>query len=200
MNIDVRSVLSSLAPVSEEATSAFLALTHVKTFGPGEWLLRGGEKAVWCYLIEEGLARELYIDPDGTEHTRTFVSEGHMTGSLLDLLSGGPSVTWIEALEPTTARVWSWAELDRLTVPFPELQLLLRRGAERLYVRKARREYEMLALSAAERYERWLAEHPGLDARVQRRHVASYLGITPEHLSRLRRTPSRSARARARSS
>jgi CRP-like cAMP-binding protein len=192
--------LRSLAPVSEEAMAALMALTHLRQFAPGEWLLRGGEQAVWCYLVVQGLARELYVGQDGTEHTRAFVSEGHMTGSLLDLLSGAPSVTWIEALEPTVARAWSWSELDRLCASYPELQLVLRRAAERLYARKARREHEMLALSATERYERWLAEHPTLDARVQRRHVASYLGVTPEHLSRLARTPSRSGRARARSS
>jgi CRP-like cAMP-binding protein len=65
--------------------------------------------------------------------------------------------------------------------------VLARRNAEALYVRKAQREHEMLALPAAERYARWRREQPELDARVSRRQLASYLGITPEHLSRLRR-------------
>jgi CRP-like cAMP-binding protein len=58
-------------------------------------------------------------------------------------------------------------------------------SAEALYVKKTRREYEMLALPAAERYRRFRESEPRLDARVTRRHLASYLGITPEHLSRL---------------
>jgi CRP-like cAMP-binding protein len=57
---------------------------------------------------------------------------------------------------------------------------------ERLYLLKSEREYELLALDAEQRYRAFQARYPGLEARVTQRHVASYLGITPEHLSRLR--------------
>lgn len=182
--------LRALAPFSDAAAAAFTARCHPRRYAAGEWLLREGDRATLVHFVTAGLVRELYVTADGAEHTRAFVAEGQATGSLLDLLGGGPSVTWIEALEPTETVACAWADLDRLCVDHPELHHPLRRVAEALYVRKARREYEMLALPAAERHARWLAEHPALDARLQRRHVASYLGITPEHLSRLRRRPS----------
>ncbi|MEQ1507068.1 MAG: Crp/Fnr family transcriptional regulator [Myxococcota bacterium] len=177
---------AQLAGLSAETRDAIRPLLSVRAFAPGEHLLRGGDRARWCYVLESGLVRELYIGADGRELTRAFVTEGHATGSLLDLLSGGPAVTWIEVIEPTVATAVGWAELDALAGRHPDLQRLLRRVAEALYVRKARREYEMLALTATERYDRWIAEFPGVDARVRRRHVASYLGVTPEFVSRLR--------------
>ena len=139
--------------------------------------------------------RELYVGGDGREHTRAFLQEGCFAGSLLDLLSDAPSVTWIEALEPTEAVVWPYRGLESLCERFPELQVVMRRYAERLYVRKAKREHDMMALSATERYEQWLRDEPLLDERLQRRHVASYLGMSPEFVSRLRRR-ARSPRAR----
>lgn len=177
------------SPAAETIAAALHPEVAVSSYARGEWLLRGGERADTCFLVVRGLVRELYVATDGAEHTRAFIAEGQATGSLLDLLSGEPSVTWIEALAPTDVLTWPWAAQERLADAIPELERALRRVAEALYVRKARREYEMLALDAEQRYVRWLARHADLDARLQRRHVASYLGITPEHLSRLRQRP-----------
>src|SRR5262249_37434343 len=162
--------------------------------------LRAGDRAEHCFFVARGLVRELYVDDAGKEYTRTFLGEGDITGSLLDLLSRAPAVTWIQALEPTATLAWRFEDLEALCARFPQLTAGVRRFVEALYVRKARREYEMLVLSAADRYAAWRREQPALDARVSRKHVASYLGITPEHLSRLRaargRRPSRPAPAR----
>jgi CRP-like cAMP-binding protein len=131
--------------------------------------------------------REFYLGEAGEEHTRAFIEAGQMTGSLLDLLSGLPAVTCVQALEATSTVAWRYRDFEAQAERFPELQRLARRHAERLYVKKTRREHEMLALPAAERYARFREENPALDARVSQWQVASYLGITPEHLSRLRR-------------
>jgi CRP-like cAMP-binding protein len=180
--------LRALSPVDDPAIDALAALASTRSFDAHEWLLRGGERAEWCFLITKGLVRELYIGETGDEHTRSFVADGQVTGSLLDLLAGRPSVTWIQALEPTRTIVWRYAAFEALCDRFPALHLVARRHAEALYVKKTRREHDMLALSSTERYRRWSESHPGLDARVLRKHLASYLGVTPEHLSRLRRT------------
>jgi CRP-like cAMP-binding protein len=185
--------LRRLAPLPRAALEALAALTSPRAFARGTALLRAGERAEWVFFVTRGLVRELYLTDGGVEHTRSFVAAGQVTGSLRDLLSSGPSVTWIQALEPTETLAWRYADGEALYDQHPSLQLAARRIAEALYVKKARREFEMLALPASERYRLWLEENPHLDTRVTRRHLASYLGVTPEHLSRLRRasTPAR---------
>lgn len=79
-----------------------------------------------------------------------------------------------------------WAEVDALTREWTAWLLLARRFAKNLYVRKMQREFEMLTLSAAERYTRFCQDQPALAARLPQHLVASYLGVTPVHLSRLR--------------
>ncbi len=188
------SALRRLGPVSEGAFAALAAKCAPRSFASGAHLLRAGDWATDSFFLVKGLVRELYVGEDGAEHTRSFVAEHQTTGSLLDLLSGKPAVTFIEALEPTQTLVFAYADFDALCAKHADLNHVARRNAEAVYVRKARREHEMLALSAADRHACWLAEHPGLDARVSRKHLASYLGISPEHLSRLRHPSARKSK------
>jgi CRP-like cAMP-binding protein len=181
-------------PLGDAAFAAFAPLVEPRSFAAETFLLTAGAHAEWCHLVTRGLVRELYIDEAGEEHTRSFIAEGQVTGSLLDLLSGAPSVTWIQALEPTETLAWRYRDFDALCARFPELHVVARRTAEALYVRKTRREHELLTMPASARHARWLDEHAALDARVSRRHLASYLGVTPEHLSRLRRPLRKSKR------
>ncbi len=182
-----------LGGLPSPARAALDAICSVRSFGAGDWLLRAGERAEWCFVITEGLVRELYVSDAGEEHTRSFLGAGEATGSLLDLLSGEPAVTWIQALEPTRTVAFRYREFEVLARQHPALADLARRNAEQLAVRKTRREHEMLALTAAQRYRRWLEQHRALDAKISRRLLASYLGVTPEHLSRLTRSSARRA-------
>jgi CRP-like cAMP-binding protein len=184
----IRGPLARALPLLPAAAlRALVDIAGRRSYARGAYLLRGGQRAEQAFLVVKGLVRELYLTDAGVEHTRAFAGEGQLSGSLRDLLSPAPSVTWIEALEPTEVVAWPYAAFDRLCDQHPALERAARRNAEGLYLRKAQREYDMLALSASERYAEWLARHRALDGRITRRHLASYLGVTPEHLSRMRR-------------
>jgi CRP-like cAMP-binding protein len=99
----MRASFSAVARVRDDAIEALASRARIRRFAALDWLLRGGEVAECCFLITEGLVREMYLGETGEEHTRSFMAAGQVTGSLLDLLSGAPSVTWIQALEPTSA-------------------------------------------------------------------------------------------------
>ncbi len=175
-------LFNGLPAAAIEAIERCAAARH---FGAGDLLLEGGTRAEWLHVLECGLVREFYVTAAGVEHTRVFVSAGGVTGSLLDLTSGAPSVTWIQALEPTRTLAIRYAEFNALAARHRELESLARALAQSLAIRKTKREHEMLALSAHERLAIWRAENPGLDGRITRRMLASYLGITPVHLSRI---------------
>jgi len=91
----------------------------------------------------------------------------------------------MQALEPTRTLAFRCVGFNALATHHSEQEALARRSAEALAIRKTRREYEMFALSAAGRPTSWRAENPCLDERITMRLLASSLGITPVHLSRI---------------
>jgi CRP-like cAMP-binding protein len=184
--------LTQFGELTAEAASDLKGLLRERKFSRGEWLLRGGEISLWCHFIVRGLVRELYVASNGAEHTRSFLAEERITGSLVDLISGQPAITWIQALEPTETLSFSYREFERICQRHPSLQQASKRILERLLVTKVRREYEFLSLPASLRYANWMKENSHLDRRIRRQDLASYLGITPEHLSRLHRSHGRS--------
>lgn len=177
--------LNRISPLSSETWLAIAALTSVRSVATGQHLLRAGEHALTILFVLHGLLREYYLDSHGRESTRRFCQAHEFSGSLADLLAGGPSAVSIEMLQAGEIIEVDWAALDALSAQHPSLMKLLRRIAEDLYVRKTRREFEMLTLPAAERYRRFALENPKLDAQLPRHLVASYLGVTAVHLSRV---------------
>jgi CRP-like cAMP-binding protein len=171
--------------LSDAAWLTVAGLVSSVPLAAGEHLLLAGEKASRVFFIRTGVLREYYIDATGNEATRRFCQENQFSGSLADLISGGPAAVSIEAL--TRGEVWTmdWARLDAAAEQHPSLMKLLRRFAEGLYVQKMAREFEMLTLSAAERYQRFSQQYAGLEERLPRHMIATYLGISAVHLSRI---------------
>ncbi len=181
----LRQAFDRINPLTDEAWAAIEPLASARSVTAGQHLLRSGEQATLIIFITRGLLREYYLDGAGHESTRRFCREGELTGSLADLLAGGAAAVSIETLDPSDILELDWAAVDSLSDRHPSLMKLIRRFAEGLYVRKMRREFEMLTLPAAERYRRFIREEPDLEARLPRHMVATYLGITPVHLSRI---------------
>jgi CRP-like cAMP-binding protein len=179
--------LQLITTLDEASFTSIRALLRRRDVACGEHLLRSGELARSIYFVCSGLLREYYVDLDGHCATRRFCAELEFSGSLADLLTGGPAMVSIEALEVTTVLHLPWTEFDVLTQAHPAWQMVARRLAEGLYMHKMQREFEMLTLSAAERYARFVGRHAALQVRMPQHLVASYLGMTPVHLSRLRR-------------
>lgn len=162
-------------------------LARKRSLSEGDALFDVGDEVTVSALVEQGVMREVYVDSNGEERTRGFSFEGDFAGAWSDVLAKRPSRTRVEALSEVKLRVYSVEALRALEATSPDLQRAFRRVAELLYVRKSDREFELLTMDAAERYTALLKAAPGIEERVQLRHIASYLGITPVHLSRLRR-------------
>ena len=96
------------------------------------------------------------------------------------------SEIWIEALEICNVWFWNTSDVHPLFQEHPAWLLFAKTMAERLFFRKELKEIELLKCSAEERYRHFLANFPGLSQRIPQYHIATYLGITPESLSRIR--------------
>ncbi|MEM9074397.1 MAG: Crp/Fnr family transcriptional regulator [Myxococcota bacterium] len=165
----------------------FLDLFRPLSLDRGDVFEPAGEPATRIAFIESGLLRMFYTRADGRAFNKSFVAELDFCAALESLLDGRPSRLSIEALEPSRLLVARYADFRALYDVDPYWERLGRLFIERLYLKKARKEAAFLLDSAAERYETFLREYPALEARVPDYHVASYLGVTPESLSRLRK-------------
>jgi CRP-like cAMP-binding protein len=152
-----------------------------------EFLLCEGDDANDSGLVVEGVVREYYLQPDGSEHTRGFASRGDAYGSLSDVLQARPCRVFVRAESPSRVVFLPWSKLTALAAKSVAWERLCADLIKGLYLRKSAREFELLALDAMGRYESLRRTHPGLERRVPATLIASYLGITNVHLSRLRR-------------
>lgn len=179
--------MRALAPMSDAALAAAFPSVVARSLARGGVFLHVGDRATEVAVVARGFLRELFLFPDGTERTKAFVFEGAGTGSMADLMRGGPSLATIVAEEPSRILCWPYASYTALRARSPEWERAHHALIEDLFRAKARREYELLGLDAEGRYAALLARMPHIEGRVSGKHLASYLGITPVHLSRLRR-------------
>ena len=136
-------------------------------------------------MVLEGAFRAVRVSAKGEETVKAFRAELELIGPYAEILQGIPSLTAIEALEPSRVLVFRTRDFQALEAEHACWSLLARRVAEYHYILKERREQEFLDLSAEERLDGFWAEHPHLEGRVPQRDIAAYLGITDVALSRI---------------
>jgi CRP-like cAMP-binding protein len=136
--------------------------------------------------VVSGLLRLYYIDANGNEFIKSFCVENEIVAAYSALLLHEPSRLFIQALEPSTLLVADFAEYQAVSAQHACWQMVNSRIAETLFIKKEKREAALLLDDAETRYRAFLAEYPQLEQRVKQHHIASYLGITPVSLSRIR--------------
>ncbi|MET4141133.1 Crp/Fnr family transcriptional regulator [Pedobacter sp. UYP1] len=151
-----------------------------------DFLLRQGQVMSTLFMLDKGLVRAYFIRKDKEVNT-WFGLENMITGSILPLYTEKPSFENIQFLEDSTIYSISVTDLNELYKIFPELNLIGRKMAEELCVILEERITSLHTESAEERYHSLITSFPGLLQRVNLGHIASYLGITQETLSRIRK-------------
>ena len=148
-------------------------------------LLNEGEVSGHLYYIREGCLR-MWFNKDGKDITFQFFFEGQGVSSIDSFVSKEPSMFIIESIEPSTIVAVSREDFNRIGEVYPEFNELFQKLIFQRF-----RNYAMLFLSRIkdtprERYEDLLKNHPEIIKRVTQHYIASYLGITPISLSRIR--------------
>jgi CRP-like cAMP-binding protein len=152
----------------------------------GALLTRAGEWPDRVAFIVTGLVRLVYSTADGTERTYGFRSENQLVCAYSAVLRGERAQMSIEALEPCSVLVTSRTAFDELTAGHRCWRELIARLTEDLYLQQEARQRELLVEDAATRYRSFVAGHPSLARRLTQAQIASYVGVTPVALSRIR--------------
>lgn len=181
----LRAYLAQLAPMPEAELADFAAAFTAKPYGRGEFFTRVGDTHDRVGFVARGLFRVYYAGADGEYHIRNFCFEGKPLGSYATILAGRPAHVSIEALEDSVVLQFPYSALAGRYSRGPSWERLGRRVAEEHYISRERREYSLLAFDAAGRIARFQEDFPGLEARLTRADIASYVGVRPETLSRV---------------
>jgi len=171
-----------LAEYPEEVTRAF----RLKNVDSKTILLSEGEKAQYLFFVLKGCMRIYFIRNDGREVTAQFFFEGQMVGSMESIFRNIPSKMYLESLEESelaVIRIDDFSEIVKKHASLREMMLLLLKNRLLYY---AGLYISFITLSPEERYIRLIEEYPGILNRVSHHYIATYLGITPVSLSRIR--------------
>ncbi|MFN8791513.1 MAG: Crp/Fnr family transcriptional regulator [Bdellovibrionales bacterium] len=163
----------------------FVSSLRIKRLKKGDHLFQQGEFSPIVGFVTRGLIQTYYLDPEGKERTKSFAWEGRLIGNWAYQIQGLPSGFSARAIEDTLVIWISFERLEELQKKSLALERLRRKCSEAILIERERREYQLLTLTAAERYQAFLKEFSPILPRVPQYLIASYLGITPVALSRL---------------
>ena len=152
----------------------------------GQVLLRQGERDNRVFVVRSGLLKAFYQTLEGNESIKSFLAEGEGIASLQAVAGPGESTFGLQALEPASVVAVPGERLMALQRD-PALAPLLSRLLLNVAMKKERREYELLCLSAERRYALFCQRSPALLQRVTQADIARHLGVTPVALSRIRK-------------
>jgi CRP/FNR family transcriptional regulator, anaerobic regulatory protein len=155
-------------------------------FKKGEYLLSEGQICKHLYFINKGLVKT-YLLQDGKEYIRQFAAENDFSVDLCSFLSQSTTSFFIQALEDTTAVQINFVDLDALFNSSFHFMKLGKKMAEQSTINLIKRSVSLIKDDATIRYNNFIKERPSLLQRVPQFMIASYLGITPESLSRIRK-------------
>lgn len=179
--------LENLADIPPGETQKLYALGRTKSIPRGEFYIRTGDIPKTFAFVISGLFRYVYIDEEGRQFTKAFMPEFSILSSYSGMIQQSPSHYYIEALETSKIVEFSYSNWLKLKETNHCWDRFLIAMLEKGYMKKESRERELLLLSAEDRYRIFLDEYPSLESRVKQHMIASYLGITPESLSRIRK-------------
>jgi CRP-like cAMP-binding protein len=183
---ELKKTLRVLTGMPEKDLSVLDELCSIKEYKKKELLLRSGHISVCSGYIAEGAFREYYTDKNGREFNKAFCFKGDFTGSYYDLHLQKPSLVTIEALADSTVVLINHLKYQQLVQADTFWLSVSYTLAHNLLMKKFEKEMELLTLTAAERYALLQKRYPKLEQLVPSYHIASYLGITPISLSRIR--------------
>jgi CRP/FNR family transcriptional regulator, anaerobic regulatory protein len=178
--------INKITPLTSEEETIFLSKIEIKKFPNKTILLRSGEICKNSYFINSGLARSFTINDNITEHILSFACEGWWIGDMYSLLTQKPGHLFIEILENAEISILSKENQNQLYQEIPKLERFFRILTENSLVAHQERLLDNMSLSAEERFDKFYKKYPNLLQRIPQKHIASYIGITPEFFSKMK--------------
>ena len=178
--------ISKMVTLTLEEQQLFLSRIETKHYKAKSIILNAGEVCKHSYFVNSGLLRSFNINDNIVEHVLSFACEGWWIGDMYSLLSQKPGNLFIEVLEDAEVVLLSKENQELLYQEIPKLERFFRILTENSLVANQERLMDNLSLSAEDRFEKFCSKYPTLIQKVPQKHIASYIGVTPEFFSKMK--------------
>ena len=183
---EIKEYLIKLVHFTDSEMDLFISLFSEKHLKKNEYFATEGEYSSKLAFISSGIVRAFYRNNEGSEYNKTFFSKKGFIGAYSSLVSNQKNQINLQCLTDCSFLIADFSKIKKLYDTNQKIERLARILAEQFFVSKEKREIELVMLDATERYEIFQKEHPKLENQIPQYHIASYLGITPTQLSRIR--------------
>ena len=172
--------------LSSEAEAYIYSIAKERRVSKGDVLIRAGQTVNTTFFVTQGSLRSFCIDKEGKEHTLQFAIKDWWISDYMAVYNHEPASLTVECITNSVVIELNAQKLDKIYLQFPEFEPYKRKNLERHIVSLHKRILNQLQLTASERYSLFLEQYPDIEQSIPNYHIASYLGITQQSLSRLR--------------
>jgi len=183
--IQIRKSIDNIYPFGNECWSEIEPLIYIKELDKNEYFSKEGQSTRDLGFIFNGILRIYYLNDKGEEWNKQFLQKNDFVASSIS--PEKKSITNIQALAETIILCIPYSELTRLSNKYSEIKLVIQKLTFSYLEQKQEREIRLLSEEAMNNYLTFKKAYPDLENKIQHYHIASYLGITPTQLSRLRK-------------
>lgn len=186
MTTKILQVIKSIITLTQEEEEAFVDILEVKTLNKKDYLLKQGDVCNKITYINSGCLRAFY-NVDGIENTIQFFFDDSWYTDYASFLTGNPSVENMQALEPTEVVQFKKTDLYKYYDLYPVFERVGREMAENAFLSISKLNQMLTNEEPEERYLNLLKQRPEVVEKIPQHYIASYLGVKPESLSRIRK-------------
>jgi CRP-like cAMP-binding protein len=179
--------ISRHVALDPEEEKIFTSLLVHRSLRKRQYLLQAGDVSRYENFIVKGCLRAYTVDKKGDEHIVMFGIEGWWISDLYSFLTATPATQHIDALEDSEVLSIEKAELEKLYQRIPKFDRFFRILLQNAFVAHQQRVLAAISQTAEEQYLDFIKKYPALEQRIPQHQIASYLGITPETISRIRK-------------
>jgi len=190
MKDQIKKNLNKYVDFSDAEIDELVSKMVFKTYERKEFIVSEGQVCKHKFFILDGLVRSFYFDEKGKEKIIQFALENWWISNMESFVLGIPSTSTIQAIEKTTLLSISKTDLEQLYDKIPKLERFFRMLTENMLIAIQRRNDIYLQMKSKDRYNDLTRNFPVFAQRVPQYMIASYLEITPEYLSELRKNQS----------
>jgi CRP-like cAMP-binding protein len=173
--------------LNEEEITFFISLLKPQVLKGGEFLIHAGDTCKYESFVTRGCLKAYYEDDNGVEHVLDFLVEEWWADDLYSFLTQTPSKSSVKAIEDSELLQISKDDLERLYQRVPKFERFFRLLFQKAYISQRDQINQMLSVTAEERYIQFLKRKPYALKRFPQKDIASYLGVTPQFFSTLKK-------------